>query len=107
VKESQNVVGEVLPGLPDEGSTTGQRTGPNERREITRNARLTPLQARFARLPMAEALQVWDAATATEKAELSQEFIKKKTAYMRKAYNEGPEARAKDKIYRRLVTMFS
>jgi len=28
---------------------------PNERREIARNARFTPLQARFARLPMAEA----------------------------------------------------
>jgi hypothetical protein len=80
---------------------------PNDRREITRNARLTPLQARFARLPMPDALQVWDAATASEKAELSAEFVKKKNAYMRKAYKEGPEGRAKDRIYRRLVTMFA
>jgi hypothetical protein len=80
---------------------------PNERREITRNARLTPLQARFARLPMADALQVWDAATVEERAELSAEFIKKKNLYMRKAYSEGPEARAKDRRYRRLVAMFS
>jgi hypothetical protein len=56
---------------------------------------------------MAGALAVWDAATASEKAELTQEFIKKKNLYLRKAHNEGPEARAKDKIYRRLVTMFS
>jgi hypothetical protein len=79
---------------------------PNERREITRNARLTPLQARFARLPMRDALEVWEAATASEKAELTQEFIKKKNLYMRRAYSEGPEARAKDKTYRRLVQMF-
>jgi hypothetical protein len=79
---------------------------PNDRREIRRNARLTALQARFARLPMADALQVWDAATASEKAELTQEFIKKKNAYVRKAYNERPEARAKDRTYRRLVQMF-
>jgi hypothetical protein len=80
---------------------------PNERREITKNARLTPLQARFSRLPMADALQVWDASTASEKAELSQEFLHKKNLYMRKARNEGPEARAKDRTYRRLVQMFA
>ena len=78
---------------------------PNERREIARNARLTPLQARFARLPMAEALQVWDAATASEKAELTQEFIRKKNLYLKRAYSEGPDARAKDRVYRRLVAM--
>ncbi|PYT69728.1 MAG: hypothetical protein DMG42_21030 [Acidobacteria bacterium] len=80
---------------------------PNDRREIARNARLTPLQARFARLPMADALQVWDAATASEKSELAQEFIKKKNAYMRRAYSEGPEGRAKDRIYQRLAKMFA
>jgi len=80
---------------------------PNDRREITRNARLTPLQARFARLPMPDALQVWDTATPNEKAELTEELIKKKNAYMRKAYNAGPETRAKDRTYRRLVKMFS
>jgi hypothetical protein len=80
---------------------------PNDRREITRNARLTPLQARFARLPMPDALEVWDAATPSEKAELTEELIKKKNAYVRKAYNAGPEARAKDRTYRRLVKMFA
>jgi hypothetical protein len=79
---------------------------PNDRREINHNARLTPLQARFARLPMADALQVWDAATASEKAELTQEFIKKKNHYLRKMYNAGPEARAKDRTYRRIAQMF-
>jgi hypothetical protein len=79
---------------------------PNERREITKNARLTPLQARFPRLPMADALQVWDASTKEEKAELSQEFIKKKNHYLRKMYTAGPEARAKDRTYRRLAQMF-
>jgi hypothetical protein len=80
---------------------------PTDRREITRNARLTPLQARFVRLPMADALQVWDAATAAEKADLSPEFIKKKNAYAKKLYNEGPEARANDKTYKRLARMFA
>ena len=75
---------------------------PNDRREILWNARLTPLQARFTRLPMREALAVWDAATTAEKAELTQELIKKKNSYMRKAYNEG----TKDKTYRRLEGMF-
>lgn len=76
-----------------------------ERREITRNARLSPLQARFARLPISDALQVWDAATPGEKAELSQELIKKKSAYMKRANNTDPEARANDRTYRRLVGM--
>jgi hypothetical protein len=56
---------------------------------------------------MADALQVWDAATASEKAELSREFVKKKNAYMRKTYNEGPEERTKDRTYKRLVQMFA
>jgi hypothetical protein len=56
---------------------------------------------------MAEALQVWDAATASEKAELTQEFIKKKNLYLRKMYNEkGPEARGRDRVYKRLLQMF-
>ena len=37
---------------------------------------------------------MWDASTALEKADLTGEFIKKKNLYMRKAHNEGPEARA-------------
>jgi len=78
---------------------------PNDRREIMRNSKLTPLQARFVRLPMADALQVWDAATNAEKAELSQEFIKKKSAYMKKLHNEGPGPQANDRTYRRLIEM--
>jgi len=76
---------------------------PSERREITRDSQLTRLQARFERLPMNEALRVWDAATAAEKAELSPQFIKKKNLFMRKsAYKEG----STDKTYRRLEAMF-
>jgi hypothetical protein len=41
---------------------------------------------------MTDALAVWDAATASEKAELTQEFIKKKNLYLPKMYNGGPEA---------------
>jgi hypothetical protein len=75
---------------------------PTDRREITRNSQLTPLQARFERLPISDALRVWDAATAAEKAELSPQFITKKNLFMRKAYLEG----TKDKTYRRLEAMF-
>jgi hypothetical protein len=55
---------------------------------------------------MAEALAVWDAATANEKAELTHQFIKKKSLHLREMYNAGPEARAKDRTYRRIVQMF-
>jgi hypothetical protein len=56
---------------------------------------------------MREALEVWDASTDAEKSELSQELIKKKNAYVRHAMSQGPEVRAKDRVYKRLVGMFS
>ncbi len=81
--------------------------GKNERLEIQRNSRMSPLAARASRLPMPEFLQVWDAATASERADLTQELIKKKNLYLRKAHNAGPEARSKDRIYKRLTEMFA
>jgi hypothetical protein len=46
--------------------------------------------------------------TASEKAELTPEFIRKKNLYLRKMYNaSGSGARAKDKTYRRIVQMFA
>jgi hypothetical protein len=80
---------------------------PNERREIVKNGGRSALSARASRLPMNEFMQVWDAATAQERAELSSELIRKKNAYVRKLSSEGPEARANDKVYRRLMTMFA
>jgi hypothetical protein len=78
-----------------------------DRREIMRNAKRSPLAARASRLPMKDFLEVWDAATPTERAELSNELIMKKNAYMKKARNEDAEMRARDRIYKRLQTMFS
>ena len=51
--------------------------------EIIRYASLTPLQARFDRLPLSEAINVFDAATKTEKDQLSSALWKKRVAYMK------------------------
>lgn len=63
----------------------------NERLEITRGARMSPLAAKAARSPMREFLQVWDAASDAEKAELLHLMTEKKRAYFRTAYNRGPQ----------------
>jgi len=51
--------------------------------EIVRRAPMTPLQARFDRLPISEAVNVWDAANKTEKAQLKSLLWKKRVSYLK------------------------
>jgi hypothetical protein len=53
---------------------------------IVANAKKTALQARFERLPMKNALQVYDVATSKEKAELTPALMKKRAAFLRDMY---------------------
>jgi hypothetical protein len=46
-------------------------------------AKYTPFQARFDRLPMSEAINVWDAATPTEKEMLHAQLWKKRQAWLK------------------------
>jgi hypothetical protein len=71
-----------------------------ERKDIHANAKLTPLQARFNRVPMGDALQVWNTATRTEKTELRHELAKKRVSFLEHANsNMSREERLDDPVY--------
>jgi hypothetical protein len=71
-----------------------------ERKEIHANAKVSPLVARFSRLPMRDALQVWGAATRAEKLELRHELAKKRVSYLEHANsNLSREERQRDPVY--------
>jgi len=83
----------------------------SEHKKILTNIKLTagmdPQTARMvshvSRLDMPSALQVWDAATPSEKSALAKTLIKKKNNYMAKAYKEmTPEERLSDPTFRRV-----
>lgn len=77
-----------------------------ERKEIHANAKLTPLQARFSRLPMRDALQVWNAATRAEKTQLRHELAKKRQSYLERANaNLSREERQHDPTYQQVKTL--
>jgi hypothetical protein len=72
---------------------------------------LDPEAARFyahvKRLPLKEALQVWDSATNEEHAIMAKLMIKKKQAYIKNAAkNMSPAERESDSVYQRLRKMF-
>lgn len=54
-----------------------------EAHQIINNSRMTPLQARFDRLPLNDALDVWQIATPSEKDTLHSLLWKKRIAYIR------------------------
>lgn len=77
-----------------------------ERKDIHANAKLTPLQARFSRLPMRDALQVWKAATRAEKTELRHELAKKRVSYLERANsNLSRDERQRDPVYGQVKTL--
>jgi hypothetical protein len=53
-----------------------------EAEQLIDAARMTPLQARFTRLPLKDALDVWELATPTEKDELHSMLWKKRVNYI-------------------------
>jgi hypothetical protein len=55
-------------------------------KNIVNNSKKTALQARFERLPMKDALAVYDVATSKEKAELTPALMKKRAAFLKDMY---------------------
>jgi hypothetical protein len=78
--------------------------------EIVRRAPLTPLQARFDRLPLSEAINVWNAASKSEKDELtnmprkSSSLWQKRVNYM-KQHNAAQ--RVDDPTWRKLQSVYA
>jgi hypothetical protein len=75
-----------------------------EAQAILDNATLTPLQARFKRLPLAEKLRVWDIALPREKEQLQSELKAARQAYIR---THKPSQRAQDPTWQKLLTVFA
>ena len=72
--------------------------------EIARRVNMTPLQARFDRLPISEALNVWAAATPSEKDTLHEQLWKKRVAWMK--LHTGAE-RANEPVWRKMQATFA
>lgn len=65
------------------------------------------LYMHVSRLPMEDVIKVWDTADNTEKAMLAPLLIRKKNAYVKKAFrNMSPEERMSDKNYRWIRSSF-
>ena len=72
--------------------------------EIERRVNMTPLQARFDRLPMSEALNVWEAATPSEKDTLHTQLWKKRVAWLK--LHPGAE-RVNEPVWRKMQSVFA
>jgi hypothetical protein len=72
--------------------------------EIARRVNMTPLQARFDRLPMSEALNVWSAATPSEKDLLHTQLWKKRVAWLK--LHSGAE-RVNEPVWRKMQSVFA
>ena len=51
-------------------------------------------------------LQVWDAATATQRGELALEFMRKMNSYLRAHGADAPEEKRSNRVFQRLPAMF-
>jgi hypothetical protein len=72
--------------------------------EIERRVNMSPLQARFDRLPLSEALNVWAAATPSEKDLLHTQLWKKRVAWLK--LHSGAE-RVNEPVWRKLQSTFA
>jgi hypothetical protein len=70
----------------------------------TDNGPMSPLQARFDRLPMSDAINVWDAATKSEKDELKSMLWKKRLSYIKQ---HTAAQRADDPAWRKLQSIYA
>lgn len=84
--------GDVLRTLPAREANT-----------IISQARMTPLQARFTRLPLKDALSVWDVATPKEKDELHSLLWKKRVAYIQ---SHTGSQRNSDPVWRKMQSVY-
>jgi hypothetical protein len=74
-------------------------------KNIVANSKKTALQARFERLGMKDALQVYDVATSREKAELTPALMKKRAAFLKDMYKtHSYQEIQSDPMIRRLLT---
>lgn len=74
-----------------------------EAQQVMQDAMLTPLQARFIRLPLLQALNVWDVATNSEKSLLFPELLKKRANYLK---SHPASERVSDPTNTRLLQVF-
>jgi hypothetical protein len=72
--------------------------------EIIKERNMTPLQVRFDRLPLSEALNVWVAATPSEKDLLHTQLWKKRVAWLK--LHSGAE-RVNEPVWRKLQSTFA
>ena len=77
---------------------------PRRAEELEKRKDMTPLQARFDRLPLSEALNVWASATNVEKDQLSKQLWKKRHAWLKE--HPGPE-RASEPVWRKLQNAYA
>lgn len=91
----------------EDGLRNGQIGKGDVRREFTireadqiiKNANYTPLQARFERLPLGDALRVWEVATPQERDSLHRQLWSKRISYLK---SHTPVERANDPVYAKL-----
>lgn len=77
--------------------------GRREAQTIIRQSKMSPLEARFARLPMKDAMHVWDVATPGEKELLHAAMWKKRAAYMKE---HPPAERANDPTWQMMRRVY-
>src|SRR5258708_18258142 len=85
--------GEVLRKLPG-----------RDAEQIIRNAGMTPLQARFVRLPLNDALDVWAVATDKEKDDLHRLLWNKRVNYIQ---SHSPSQRGSDPVWIKLQKTYA
>jgi hypothetical protein len=76
-----------------------QSLAPRRVDEVVRRSKMTPLQARFDRLPISEAINVWNSATAQEKDTLHDVLWKKKREWLKL---HKPAERSSEPVWRKM-----
>jgi hypothetical protein len=75
-----------------------------EANEVIENSRMTPLQVRFNRLPLNNAVDVWALATPTERDELHKLLLDKRRSYIQ---NHTPAQRNEDPVWLKLQSLYA
>ncbi len=79
-----------------------QQVGKRRADEIFKRQHMTPLQARFDRLPLADKIDVWDVARPAEKDQLTAQLWRARVAYIKE---HPPSVRANDPTWRKLQSI--
>ena len=74
-----------------------------EAKEIIRNSKQTKLQALFERLPLSDALDVWNLATPSERDTLHTLLWKKRLAYLK---NTKPSQRYREPVFQKMQNVY-